>query len=239
MNKHVFSVFVFVLSFVMVGCGSSDIVIDENFEIEEVVAPIIEIQVEEPIVQEVPVGIEEDQKVDVVVEPVIENVVEEEVEEEIIEVEVIEEKKPLVLSSSVFSYNAMIPATYTCDGVNINPQLSIGNIPEGTKSFALLVDDPDAPVGDWVHWIAFNISPDVKSISEGSVPSGAIQGKNDFGVNAYGGPCPPSGTHGYMFKLYALDTKLSIGVGSTKFQLLSAMNGHILDQAYLKGNYSR
>jgi Raf kinase inhibitor-like YbhB/YbcL family protein len=152
---------------------------------------------------------------------------------------VIPEEKPLLLSSSAFSYAGAIPAKYTCDGANINPTLSIGNIREDTKSLALLVDDPDAPAGDWVHWVMWNISPDTKTIAQGNVPAGAVQGKNDFGNNNYGGPCPPSGTHRYMFKLYALDTTLSLPAGSTKAQLLGAINEHTLGRVTLMGKYTR
>jgi Raf kinase inhibitor-like YbhB/YbcL family protein len=160
-------------------------------------------------------------------------------DDESTDTEAVPEKKPIAISSAAFSYASAIPAKYTCDGTNINPSLSFGNIPEGTKSLAVLVDDPDAPVGDWVHWVLWNIDPQTKSIAANSVPAGAVQGKNDFGRNNYGGPCPPSGTHRYMFKLYALDTTLSLSAGSTKAQLLAAMNGHTLEKATLMGKYTR
>ncbi len=145
----------------------------------------------------------------------------------------------LTISSPAFKHNEHIPKKFTCDGSDVSPQLLIGNIPAGTKSLALIVDDPDAPRGTWVHWVVWNISPDTKEIREGAVPSGALQGMNDFRQLDYGGPCPPSGTHRYFFKLYALDTLLSLGGGASKANLERAMEGHILARAELVGLYSR
>ncbi len=147
---------------------------------------------------------------------------------------------PLHISSTVFNDNESIPRKYTCDGENINPSLSFSGIPEETKSLALIIDDPDAPVKTWVHWIIFDIPPQFDQIPEGSPPPSSIQGLNDFGNNSYGGPCPPSGQeHRYFFKLYALDTILELSSGTTKATLEAAMEGHIIAQTSLVGKYSR
>jgi len=140
--------------------------------------------------------------------------------------------------SSTFSHNEMIPARYTADGDNINPSLDIEGIPEGTVSLVLIMDDPDAPVGTWDHWIVFNI-PVIGKIEEDSVPSGAVQGKNSWGRSDYGGPSPPSGTHRYFFKLYAIDKELELSEGASKSDVLDAIEGYILDQTELIGLYSR
>ncbi|NQU83780.1 MAG: YbhB/YbcL family Raf kinase inhibitor-like protein [Parcubacteria group bacterium] len=140
--------------------------------------------------------------------------------------------------SPAFAYNALIPSEYTCDGTDINPQLNIANVPEGTKSLALIMDDPDAPGETWDHWILWNINPKTTLISKNSAPSGAKQGYNSWGNAKYGGPCPPSGTHRYMFKLYALDTMLSIA-SADGYDLGVAMKGHILKQVTLIGKYAK
>ena len=152
-----------------------------------------------------------------------------------------EEKKMSALSieSSAFPHNGMIPPKYTCDGADANPPLSIGNVPEKAKTLALIVDDPDAPMGTWVHWVVWNLGAGTREIPENSVPQGALQGTNDFRKQSYGGPCPPSGTHRYFFKLYALDAPLSLKGGATKAQLEEAMKGHVLSQAELIGRYRR
>ena len=152
-----------------------------------------------------------------------------------------EERKmsELSISSPAFSHKGMIPSKHTCDGADVNPPLSFDNIPEKSKSLALIVDDPDAPMGTWVHWVAWNIGPGTKEIPENSVPQDALQGTNDFRKQSYGGPCPPSGTHRYFFKLYALDAPLPLQAGATKTQLEQAMKGHILAQAELVGLYRR
>ena len=147
--------------------------------------------------------------------------------------------KGLQLVSPAFKNNEFIPEKYTCDGKDINPPLLIENIPSGTKSMALIVDDPDAPEGTWVHWVVWNISPDTKEMKESSVPGGAQQGVNDFRKHEYGGPCPPSGTHRYFFKLYALDTMLNLGSKAKKSDLEQAMKGHILEKTELIGRYRR
>lgn len=140
------------------------------------------------------------------------------------------------LSSPDFEHEGYIPEKFTCDGEDISPSLIIEDIPEGTKRLALIVEDPDAPAGTWVHWIVFNIHvTDV--IEEGEVPG--TLGLNDFRKLEYGGPCPPSGTHRYFFKLYALDTKLDLEEGCRKKDLLKAMEGHILAEAELVGLYER
>jgi Raf kinase inhibitor-like YbhB/YbcL family protein len=140
------------------------------------------------------------------------------------------------LKSPEFENNKFIPSKYTCEGDDINPALTIENIPQGTKSLALIMDDPDAPMGTWVHWVAFDI-PVVASIKENSVPG--KQGINNSGKRDYHGPCPPSGVHRYFFKIYALDTILNLKEGITKAVLEEAMQGHILDKAELVGLYKR
>jgi Raf kinase inhibitor-like YbhB/YbcL family protein len=152
-----------------------------------------------------------------------------------------EERKmnKLQITSPAFSHDGTIPSKFTCDGVDVSPPLSIVNIPEKTGSLALIVDDPDAPAGTWVHWVVWNILPGSREIPENSVPRGAIQGTNDFGKQRYGGPCPPSGTHRYFFKLYALDASLALKPGARKGQVEEAMKGHVLAQAELVGLYRR
>ena len=145
----------------------------------------------------------------------------------------------LKITSAAFVTNGYIPARFTCDGTDINPPLEIAQVPAEAKSLALIVDDPDAPIGMWVHWVVWNIDPDTREIAEDNVPRNAAQGKNDWKRNGYGGPCPPSGVHRYFFKLYALDTKLNLGAGTTKKELEKAMQGHILAKAELIGLYKR
>jgi hypothetical protein len=148
------------------------------------------------------------------------------------------------LTSAAFKPGEMIPAKYTCDGPDVSPPLTWSDPPTGTKSFALISDDPDAPVGTWVHWVLWNIPASARSLEEnlpkqGSLPHGARQGTTDFRRIGYGGPCPPSGTHRYFFKLYALDTTLDLPAATTKKHLEKAMQGHILAQAELMGKYRR
>ena len=140
------------------------------------------------------------------------------------------------VTSPAFAHNTMIPQKYTCQGKDINPPLTISNIPEGTVSLALIIDDPDAPIRTWDHWIIWNIQPTAK-IQENSAPG--IQGKNSWGRQDYGGPCPPSGTHRYFFKLYAIDSTIDLPAGSTKADLEVAMKDHILEQAELIGLYQK
>lgn len=143
------------------------------------------------------------------------------------------------LTSSAFPNDGLIPSKYTCDGEDINPPLHISDAPAGTKSFVLIVDDPDAPAGDWVHWTVWNIAPETLDIGEDSIPVGATLGMTDFASTGWGGPCPPSGTHRYQFKLYALNTTLEIGVESNKSDIEKAMQDHILDKTLLVGRYQR
>jgi Raf kinase inhibitor-like YbhB/YbcL family protein len=145
----------------------------------------------------------------------------------------------LRISSTAFEQKGRIPLRYTCDGDDESPPLVIENIPPAAKSLALIVDDPDAPGRTWVHWVVWNISSNTKEIRENTLPSGAQEGMNDFRTRSYGGPCPPSGTHRYFFKLYALDTTLSLDKNTTKAALERAMTGHIIEQAELVGLYSR
>ena len=143
------------------------------------------------------------------------------------------------MTSPAFSYGAQIPSKYTCDGEDINPHLVIHGVPEKAKSLALVVEDPDAPNGLWVHWVAWNIQPETREIREHAEPFGSGEGLNSWGEIGYGGPCPPSGTHRYFFRLYALDTRLKLAEGSKKAALEEAMAGHILATAELMGTYAR
>ena len=146
--------------------------------------------------------------------------------------------KIMQVSSPAFAYGGVIPAEYTCKGTNVNPQFNISNVPEGTKSLALIMDDPDAPAGTWDHWLLFNIDPKTTVISKNSVPTGAKHGYNSWGKESYGGPCPPSGTHRYFVKVYALDTTLSFATANGT-DLAESMQGHILKQVTLMGNVSK
>ncbi|RII30394.1 MAG: YbhB/YbcL family Raf kinase inhibitor-like protein [Geobacter sp.] len=145
----------------------------------------------------------------------------------------------LNITSPAFAAGGAIPARYTCDGEGISPQLAIGTIPSGTKSLALIMDDPDAPMGTWVHWVVWNLPAQTREIQENSLPAGASQGKNSWSRNSYGGPCPPSGTHRYFFKLYALDRVLNLGASADKSNLERAMEGHTLARGELMGTYRR
>lgn len=145
----------------------------------------------------------------------------------------------LKLTSDVFLNNQIIPKEYSCDGKNINPPLNISNVPKGTNSLALIVHDPDAVSGDWVHWLVWNIPKDTLNIDINSVPTNSIQGLNGSQKNKYFGPCPPQGTHRYFFELYALDIVLELDKSNHRNDLENAMKGHILDQTELIGLYSR
>ena len=145
------------------------------------------------------------------------------------------------IKSTVFEPNGAIPSKYTCQGENINPNLKFEDVPKGTKTLVLLMDDPDVPkyVREdqmWDHWVVFNMPADTKELTEGQIPPG-IQGKNTGGAIAYGGPCPPDREHRYFFKLYALDTELSLLEGATKAEVEKAMEGHIIEKAELIGKY--
>jgi Raf kinase inhibitor-like YbhB/YbcL family protein len=144
--------------------------------------------------------------------------------------------KELTITSPAYESNKSIPSKHTCDGDDVNPTLNIEGIPEETKSLVLIVDDPDAPMGTWDHWIVWNISPTNK-IEENSVPG--TEGLNDFRKHSYGGPSSPSGTHRYFFKVYALDTKLDLNPNSRKKDVEKAMKDHILAKGELVGLYSR
>jgi hypothetical protein len=141
------------------------------------------------------------------------------------------------LTSPAFTQQSTIPSKFTCDDQDISPELNWTDPPEGTESFVLIADDPDAPNGDWVHWVLYNIPADTHSIAENS--SVGTEGNNSWPKLGYGGPCPPSGVHRYFFKLYALDTTLALNVGATKEDVLNLVDGHVLGQAELMGTYER
>jgi Raf kinase inhibitor-like YbhB/YbcL family protein len=144
------------------------------------------------------------------------------------------------ITSPAFAPGEHIPTKYTCDGEDISPPLHWSDPPDGTRSFALISDDPDAPVGTWVHWVLFNLPAKTRDLPEqADPPAGSQDGQNSWKRLGYGGPCPPSGTHRYFFKLYALDTVLNLAAGANKEQLLQAMEGHILGQTEVMGVYSR
>ena len=147
------------------------------------------------------------------------------------------------ISSAAFAAEGMIPKRYTCDGANVSPPLAWQGVPPGTKRLALIVDDPDAPAKTWVHWVIYNLPVASGGLPENVPPdkdaAGGSQGRNDFGRIGYGGPCPPSGTHRYYFKLYALDAELDLSPGAGKSELLRAMQGHVLAEATLIGRYRR
>jgi Raf kinase inhibitor-like YbhB/YbcL family protein len=144
--------------------------------------------------------------------------------------------KELVVKSPAFENNKLIPAKYTCDGEDVNPPLTIEGVPEKTKSLALIVEDPDAPAGLWVHWVVWNIPP-TGAVQENAVPG--TEGLNTNKKHSYHGPCPPGGTHRYFFKVYALDTKLNLGAFAEKEDLENAMQSHVLAEGELMGLYRR
>ena len=143
------------------------------------------------------------------------------------------------ITSPVFGHNKKIPKKYTCDGEDVSPPLTFADVPEGAQSLVLIHDDPDAPAGTWAHWLFWNIPPDTREILENSVPDGAVEGVQSWGRTGYGGPCPPSGTHRYFFKLYALDTQFNLPPSTDIKALEAAMEGHVLAQAELVGLYQR
>jgi Raf kinase inhibitor-like YbhB/YbcL family protein len=150
----------------------------------------------------------------------------------------------LKVTSTAFEEGDLIPAFYTCDGRDVSPPLSWTGGPERTVSYGLLCDDPDAPVGDWVHWLVFNLPKTVTSLKEAIAPTdtiveGAVQATNSWNRVGYGGPCPPSGTHRYFFKVYALDARLSLNARAVKRDFLRAIEGHILAEGTLMGKYHR
>jgi len=152
---------------------------------------------------------------------------------------------PLTLTCAAFEDGAPIPKKYTGDGPDVSPPLEWSAPPEGTSCFALICDDPDAPVGTWVHWVVYNIPGDARALAEGvpsdrELPDGTRQGVTDFGSVGYGGPAPPRGpAHRYFFKLYALDAELALAPGASKKEVERAMQGHILEQTALMGKYQR
>jgi Raf kinase inhibitor-like YbhB/YbcL family protein len=149
------------------------------------------------------------------------------------------------ITSSAFAEGGLIPPKYTCDGEDISPPLGWSSVPDGTKSIALICDDPDAPLGTFVHWVLYNLPADTRELPEnmprdGVLPNGARQGTTDFGQTGYGGPCPPGGTHRYYFKIYALDAEIAPNrPGFRKNDLLKAMKGRILAEGQLMGKYRR
>ena len=153
-------------------------------------------------------------------------------------------KMSIQITSTAFVEGGMIPKIYTCEGKDISVPLAWKNLPANTKSIALINDDPDAPMGTWVHWLIYNIPPTETGLkeaipSEKLLPNGTKQGTTDFRRVGYGGPCPPSGIHRYFFKLYALDKMLELEAGATKGQLLTGMEGHILGKGQLIGKYKK
>lgn len=148
----------------------------------------------------------------------------------------ISRQKQLTVTSPQFETDGTIPSKYTCDGKDVNPPLLIGQVPQETRSLAIIVDDPDAPAGTWVHWVMWNIPPS-SEVRENDAPG--MQGMNDFSKHRYNGPCPPSGVHRYFFKVYALDDVLNIPASSDKGDLERAMESHILAYGELVGRYSR
>jgi len=150
----------------------------------------------------------------------------------------------LTITSSAFTQGNPIPARFTCTGINISPPLSWGDPPAGTQSFALIMDDPDAPAGTWVHWVLYNIPTSARGLPENVHPDaqladGGLQGENSWRKTGYGGPCPPSGTHRYFFKFYALDVLLDLPSRANASRLSQAMKGHILGYAELMGTYKK
>lgn len=154
------------------------------------------------------------------------------------------EEVTMELTSTAFNPGELIPGRYTCDGEGLSPPLAWSGVPDSARALVLIVDDPDAPMGTWVHWVVCNLPPDSTGLPEGVTSGqlttwGAAQGRNSWGRNDWGGPCPPSGTHRYYFKLYALDAVLGLGPGATKQEVLTAAKGHVLVQCELLGRYRR
>lgn len=141
--------------------------------------------------------------------------------------------------TSVFENNGQIPSKYTCDGQDLAPELTISDVPAAAKELVLIVDDPDAPIGTFVHWVLYNIPANTTKIDEKNLPTGTKQGFSDFRRNGWGGPCPPNGEHRYFFKLYAIDKTLDMPEGASKSKIENAIKGHIIEQAQLIGLYKR
>lgn len=150
----------------------------------------------------------------------------------------------LVVRSSAFGEGERLPADFTCDGANMSPPVEWSGVPAQAESLAVIVDDPDAPSGDWVHWLVYDLPSSVTQLTAGIPEAGRLsgggsQGRTDFGSFGYKGPCPPSGTHRYFFKVYALDSMLHLKPGATKKELLEAMQGHVLAEGRWMGTYER
>lgn len=143
------------------------------------------------------------------------------------------------ITSAAFQDNGNIPTKFTCDGADVNPALHLEITPVEAKSLVLIVDDPDAPSGLFTHWIVWNIDPKTSGVAESAAPRSGVQGTNDFGKSGYGGPCPPSGTHRYYFKIFALDRTLDLKSNAKRAELDAAMRGHVIAQGELMGRYSR
>lgn len=155
-----------------------------------------------------------------------------------------ENKPELKVISAAFKEGEPIPRQYTCHGINISPPLEWGGAPKSARTIAIIADDPDAPAGTWVHWVLYNLPAENIGFVENlpateNLKAGGFQGKNDFGKIGYGGPCPPSGTHRYFFKVYALDAELPLEAGATKADVEKAMQGHVVGQGQLMGTYGR
>lgn len=153
-------------------------------------------------------------------------------------------KPEIKLTSTAFKEGQPMPRTYACDGVNVSPPLEWSGVPKTAKTLAIIADDPDAPGGAWVHWVLYNLPADNIGLVENlpateKLVAGGFQGRNDFEKIGYGGPCPPSGTHRYFFKIYALDEELPLKAGATKADVEKAMSGHIVSQGQLMGTYRR
>jgi Raf kinase inhibitor-like YbhB/YbcL family protein len=160
------------------------------------------------------------------------------------EEEIGEQEVAFKLTSTAFVHEAPIPSKYTCDGEDISPPLEWSDPPADARAFAIIMDDPDAPVGTWVHWVLYDLPAGTRMLpeavsSDAELPDGSRHGENSWRRTDYGGPCPPSGVHRYFFKLYALDVALDLDAGATKEELLQAMEGHVLAQTELMGTYTR
>lgn len=141
--------------------------------------------------------------------------------------------------STVFEHNGNIPLEYTCDGKDLAPVLNISEVPQDAKELVLIVDDPDAPMGTWVHWVLYNIPANITKIDAQNLPKEAKQGMTDFGKIGWGGPCPPSGTYRYFFKLYAINKTIDLPLGAKKSQVEKEMQGHIIEKTEIIGLYKR
>ncbi|MBN2188133.1 MAG: YbhB/YbcL family Raf kinase inhibitor-like protein [Chitinispirillaceae bacterium] len=150
----------------------------------------------------------------------------------------------ITIESAAFGQMQPIPPQYTCDGADVSPPLAWSNVPPAAKSMVLIVDDPDAPAGTWVHWVVYDLPATIDSLPENmpktdTLPTGGKQGRTDFNRVGWNGPCPPGGTHRYFFKIYALDTILNLPAGKTRAEIEKAMKGHLLAKGDLVGTYTR